>query len=78
MVYCLDRKARDMSSWLDRIPRIHITWSHETQLVATALISAAVAAGAVYGVQGVRRLKRVETLKDSIPDIDEDHPATKV
>jgi PII-like signaling protein len=55
-----------MSSWLSRTAS-----SHKVQLAATAVISGAVVAGAIFGFQRARRKNRVQHLKRSIPDVDE-------
>ncbi|KAF2836872.1 hypothetical protein M501DRAFT_959639 [Patellaria atrata CBS 101060] len=62
-----------MSSWISRA-----TSSHHAQLVATAVISGVVVAGAVLGIQKARRIYRVEHLKASIPDISQEHVATRL
>jgi hypothetical protein len=63
-----------MSSWL--ISRV--TATHKGQLITTAVVSGVIAAGAVIGFQRVRRRYRVYDLKASIPDISQEHVATKV
>lgn len=62
-----------MSSWIQRQAS-----SHQVQLGATAVLSAAAVAGAIFGVQAIRRKVAVEELKASIPRIDEDHRLQKV
>ena len=60
-------------SWISRT-----TSSHPAQLAATALVSGAVVAGAIFGFQHVRRRVRVDHLKKSIPLIDEEQDADQV
>ena len=60
-------------SWISRT-----TSSHPAQLAATALVSGAVVAGAIFGFQHVRRQVRVDDLKRSIPGLDENHEADQV
>lgn len=62
-----------MSSWLSRT-----TSSSQAQFAATALVSGAVVAGAIFGYQHVRRQERVEDLKSSIPELGKGHEADKV
>lgn len=62
-----------MSSWLERQAS-----SHQVQLAATALLSAAAVAGAIFGTQSIRRKVAIEELKASIPKVDEDHRLQKV
>lgn len=52
--------------------------SHKTQLAATAVLSGAAVAGAIFGYQAYKRQEAVSELKDSIPDINEQHHAEKV
>ena len=62
-----------MSSWIsDTIS------SHRVQLVVTALVSAAFAASAVLGLQTAKRVYRINDLKESIPDLRDEHDVTKV
>lgn len=62
-----------MSSWLHRHAE-----SHQTQLVATAVLSGLAVAGAILGFQALRRKEAVVELKASIPTINEKHHAEKV
>lgn len=62
-----------MASWFERQ-----TSSHNVQLAAVALFSGAAVAGAIYGTQAIRREKRVEELKASIPELSESHHAYMV
>lgn len=62
-----------MSSWISRA-----TASHKAQLVTTAVVSGVIVAGAVIGFQQARRIYKVERVKSSIPDIDQEHEATRV
>lgn len=61
-----------MSSWLSRASS-----SKELQFGATAVLSGAAVAGAIFGYQALRRQERVEDLKNSIPELGKSH-ATKV
>lgn len=63
----------DMSSWISRA-----TATHHAQLVTTAVVSGVVVGGAVLGFQQARRMYRLAELKRSIPDIDDEHHATRV
>lgn len=64
-----DNQAETMSSWLQRQAS-----SHNAQLLGTALLSGAAVAGAIFGVQALRRQIAVEDLKASIPGFSEkDH-----
>lgn len=54
------------------------TSSHQAQLVATALVSGIVVAGAVLGFQTARRKFKVARVKADIPDISQEHVATRV
>ncbi|KAK2754411.1 hypothetical protein FQN54_007055 [Arachnomyces sp. PD_36] len=62
-----------MASWIEKQAS-----SHKVQLAATALVSAAVVAGAIFGVQSTRRKAAVEELKASIPKIDDEHRLQKL
>jgi hypothetical protein len=62
-----------MSSWLH-----NHAGSHQTQLAATAVLSGAAVAGAIFGYQAVKRQEAVRELKDSIPDVNERHRTEKV
>lgn len=66
-------ERESMSAWLQRQAS-----SHGVQLAATAVLSGAAVAGAIYGYQNLRRAEAVEELKASIPELDEKHRATKV
>jgi hypothetical protein len=66
-------KRETMASWLQRQAS-----SHNVQLAATAVLSGAAAAGAIYGYQAMKRKAAVEELKASIPDISEQHQAAQV
>ena len=57
-----------MSSWLERQGS-----SHQTQLIATAIISGITVIGVVFGVQAIRRQVAMDDLKASIPNVDEPH-----
>ncbi|KAI9055131.1 hypothetical protein LZ554_000096 [Drepanopeziza brunnea f. sp. 'monogermtubi'] len=62
-----------MSSWLSRTAS-----TSQAQFAATALVSGAVVAGAIFGYQHVRRQERVEDLKSSIPALGQSHQADKL
>lgn len=62
-----------MSIWLER----QIS-SHNLQLCAVALIAGAFTTGVIYGGQAIRREKKIEKLKASIPDLDNVHRADAV
>ncbi len=62
-----------MSSWLQQQAS-----SRSAQLAATALLSGAAVAGAIFGIQALWRQVAVEDLKASIPGIDEDQSANGV
>ncbi|KAL2852118.1 hypothetical protein BJX68DRAFT_59181 [Aspergillus pseudodeflectus] len=62
-----------MSSWIQRPGN-----SHQAQLAATAVISGAAVAGAIFGLQKFRRREAVKRLKDSIPELDEKHRAERL
>ncbi|KAF2875092.1 ubiquitin-protein ligase-like protein molybdopterin-converting factor [Massariosphaeria phaeospora] len=63
----------DLSSLVSRA-----TASHKAQLVTTAVVSGVVVGGAILGLQKVRRTYRVADLKASIPDLSEEHHATRL
>lgn len=56
-----------MAAWLER--------HQHGQLIATALISGAVVAGTIFGVQHAQRREKIDELKASIPELSEDHKA---
>ena len=62
-----------MASWFERQLS-----SHQMQLAAVAVISGAAVAGTIYGAQAIRREKRVEELKASIPELNESYRADMV
>jgi len=62
-----------MSSWFQRT-----TSSSQAQFAATALVSGAVVAGAIFGYQHVRRQERVDDLKASIPELGRGYKGDKV
>ncbi|KAI9804481.1 MAG: hypothetical protein M1825_001380 [Sarcosagium campestre] len=68
-----DGKDDENMSWLSRTAS-----SHQVQLAATAIVSGALVAGAIYGYQNARRRTLVEDLKGSIPDLDETHEASQL
>ncbi|TVY89764.1 tRNA threonylcarbamoyladenosine dehydratase [Lachnellula willkommii] len=53
-----------MTTWFSR---------ERIQLAATAVVSGAVVAGAIFGYQHVRRVERVEDLKRSVPELGDGH-----
>ena len=67
------RPQETMSSWLERQSS-----NHHVQLAATAILSGAVVAGAIFGTQAIRRKEAVEELKASIPELSDDHKADLV
>ena len=66
-------EPKKMSSWLQRQ-----TSSHQAQIAATAMLSGLAVAGAIFGVQAIRRQIAVDDLKASIPNVDEEHDAETV
>jgi hypothetical protein len=62
-----------MSSWFTRA-----TESRNAQLITTAVVSGAVVASTILGLQQARRMYRVADLKASIPDIDDEYHAQRV
>jgi len=62
-----------MSSWISRA-----TANHNAQLITTAIVSGVVVGSAILGLQKAKRMYKVADLKASIPDINEDHHATRV
>ncbi|KKY23360.1 putative ubiquitin-protein ligase molybdopterin-converting factor [Diplodia seriata] len=62
-----------MSSWISRN-----SYSHNSQLAATAVASGALAASLVLGYQAARRKYKVESLKAHIPEPGQDHPTTRL
>lgn len=62
-----------MSSWISRA-----TENRNAQLVTTAVVSGVVVGSAILGFQKARRMYKVADLKASIPDIDDEHHATRV
>lgn len=62
-----------MSSWIQ-----HHASSHQTQLAATAVLSGAAVAGAIFGYQSLKRQEAVRDLKDSIPEVNDRHRTEKV
>ena len=69
----LSKAPETMSSWFERQAS-----SHQVQLAAVALLSGAAVAGTIYGAQAIRREKRIEELKASIPELNESHHADMV
>ena len=62
-----------MTSWIS-----DALTSHKVQLVATAVVSGAVVASAVIGLQTAKRVYRINDLKDSIPSLREERHVGKV
>jgi hypothetical protein len=67
------REKESMSSWLQRA-----AGSTQAQFAATAIVSGAVVAGAIFGYQAVQRRERVKDLKSGIPDVGRGHVVEKV
>jgi hypothetical protein len=67
------KRKENMSSWLQRAAS-----STQAQFAATALVSGAVVAGAIFGYQAAKRQERVEDLKGSIPEVGSGHVIDKV
>ncbi|OJJ48342.1 hypothetical protein ASPZODRAFT_130332 [Penicilliopsis zonata CBS 506.65] len=59
-----------MSSWIQRQ-----AGSHQTQLVATAVLSGVAVAGTIFGYQALKRKEALKDLKASIPIINDQHHA---
>ncbi len=68
-----EEQPETMSSWLQRQAS-----SHHAQLAATAVLSGAAVAGAIFGIQALRRQIAVEDLKASIPGFDDKDGANGV
>ncbi|CAN9166134.1 unnamed protein product [Alternaria alternata] len=62
-----------MPSWISRA-----TESHNAQLITTAAVSGFVVGSAILGFQKARRMTRVADLKASIPDLSDDHRASRL
>lgn len=62
-----------MSNFINRVGN-----SSQAQFTATALVSGAVVAGAIFSYQALRRHEKVEDLKSSIPSLGSDHHANLV
>lgn len=62
-----------MSTWISDV--FH---SHRLQLAATAIISGALVAGAILGLQTAKREYKIYDLKESIPGLNEAHDVEKV
>ncbi|KAL9613193.1 MAG: hypothetical protein Q9167_002270 [Letrouitia subvulpina] len=62
-----------MASWFER----HLS-SHQVQLAATAVVSGITVAGLIYGGQAIRRQARIDELKASIPELNEQHHAEQL
>lgn len=58
-----EKEKESMSSWLSRV-----STSSQAQFAATAIVSGAVVAGAIFGYQAVKRHERIKDLKSEIPD----------
>lgn len=67
------KQPETMAYWFQRT-----TSSSQAQFAATALVSGAVVAGAIFGYQHIRRQELVEDLKSSIPALSKEHKADKV
>jgi hypothetical protein len=66
-------RTAKMSSWISKA-----TESHHAQLIATAAVSGFVVGSTILGFQQARRMMKVADLKASIPDISDDHRASRV
>ena len=62
-----------MSSWVEKQLS-----SHPFQLAATAILSGVAVTGLIFGSQAIRRQVVIDELKETIPDVDEEHDAEKV
>ncbi|KAF4554267.1 tRNA threonylcarbamoyladenosine dehydratase-like protein [Elsinoe fawcettii] len=62
-----------MSSWLTNIAE-----SHRVQLAVTAVVSGAVVASAILGLQTAKKQYRVSDLKESIPDLRDEDDAGQI
>ncbi|KAF2157679.1 hypothetical protein K461DRAFT_264550 [Myriangium duriaei CBS 260.36] len=62
-----------MTSWISDSLQ-----SHRVQLALTAVASGAVVASAIFGVQQARRQTRLTDLKDSIPELSDEHDVGKI
>ncbi|CAN9323296.1 unnamed protein product [Alternaria alternata] len=62
-----------MPSWISRA-----TESHNAQLITTAAVSGFVVGSTILGFQKARRMTRVADLKASIPDLSDDHRASRL
>jgi tRNA threonylcarbamoyladenosine dehydratase len=62
-----------MASWISRT--VH---SHQAQLIITGCVSAAVGASLLLGFQATWRRYQREELEASIPDISQEHVATRL
>ena len=67
------KQKESMSSWLGRV-----STSSQAQFAATAIVSGAVVAGAIFGYQSIRRQERVRDLKSGIPEADDGWGGDKV
>jgi hypothetical protein len=67
------KEKASMSSWLQRAAS-----SSQAQFAATAIVSGAVVAGAIFGYQAVQRRERVQDLKRGIPEVGRGHVVDKV
>ena len=67
------KPPQTMASWFERQAS-----SHQVQLAAVAILSGVAVAGTIYGTQAIRREKRTEELKASIPELNESHHADMV
>lgn len=67
------QSSGNMASWFERQLS-----SHQVQLVATAVVSGITVAGLIYGGQAIRRQARIDELKASIPELNEQHRAEQV
>ena len=62
-----------MTTWLSDALQ-----THKLQLAATAVVSGALVAGAILGLQTAKREYKVYDLKETIPELNEPHDVEKV
>ena len=67
------KRRKAMASWFERQAS-----SHQVQLGLVAVCSGLAVAGTILGAQAIRKEKRIEELKASIPELSESHHADMV